>query len=247
MAAPDIERIVAPNPGPMTLEGTNTYLVGREPVVVIDPGPEDRGHIEAVRAAAEARGGIGAVLVTHSHSDHDGGVELLGVEPERPADGEEVAGLTALATPGHTEDHLCFQLDQTLFCGDLVLGEGSTIVPPASEGGSLSSYMASLRRVQGLELERMYPGHGPMIDDPAAKIAEYISHRDDAPTPPHRRAGPRRALAGGAAAGGLGRRARAAAAGRRVRDAGAPGKARAGRRPHAERADRLTPEGPTPR
>ncbi len=179
MAAPDIERIVAPNPGPMTLEGTNTYLVGRGPVVVVDPGPEDRGHIEAVRAAAEARGGIGAVLVTHSHSDHDGGVELLGVEPERPADGEEVAGLTALATPGHTEDHLCFQLDQTLFCGDLVLGEGSTIVPPASEGGSLGKYMASLRRVEGLELERMYPGHGPVIDDPAAKIAEYISHRDD--------------------------------------------------------------------
>jgi glyoxylase-like metal-dependent hydrolase (beta-lactamase superfamily II) len=179
VAGPDVETIVAPNPGPMTLEGTNTYLVGRDPAVVIDPGPEDRGHIEAVRAAAEARGGIGAVLVTHSHSDHDGGVELLGVEPERPADGEEVAGMTALATPGHTEDHLCFLLDQTLFCGDLVLGEGSTIVPPASEGGSLAKYMASLRRVQDLELERMYPGHGPVIGDPSAKIAEYIAHRTE--------------------------------------------------------------------
>jgi glyoxylase-like metal-dependent hydrolase (beta-lactamase superfamily II) len=179
MPGPDVERIVAPNPGPMTLEGTNTYLVGQDPTVVIDPGPADEGHIEAVRAAAEARGGIGAVLITHSHSDHDGGVDLLGTQPARPADGEEVAGLTALATPGHTEDHLCFQTNGTLFCGDLILGQGSTIVPPASEGGSLGKYMDSLRRVQGLELERMYPGHGPVIEDPAAKIAEYVAHRTE--------------------------------------------------------------------
>jgi glyoxylase-like metal-dependent hydrolase (beta-lactamase superfamily II) len=131
-----------------------------------------------VRAAAEARGGIGTVLVTHSHEDHVGGVELLGVEPARPTDGEEVAGLTALATPGHTEDHLCFQSGTTLFCGDLVLGEGSTIVPPKVDGGSLGKYMDSLRRIQGLELGRMYPGHGPVIEDPAAKIAEYVKHRE---------------------------------------------------------------------
>jgi glyoxylase-like metal-dependent hydrolase (beta-lactamase superfamily II) len=179
VTAPDVETIVAPNPGPMTLEGTNTYLVGRDPVAVIDPGPEDAGHLQAVRAAAEERGGIGSVLVTHSHLDHIGGVELLGVEPARPEDGEEVAGLTALATPGHTEDHLCFLLDRTLFCGDLVLGEGSTIVPPASEGGSLAKYMASLQRISELDLERMYPGHGPVIEDPAAKIAEYVAHRTE--------------------------------------------------------------------
>ncbi len=100
--APDVETIVAPNPGPMTLEGTNTYLVGRDPTVVIDPGPEDEGHIEAVRAAAEERGGIGAVLVTHSHGDHAGGVELLGVEPTRPADGEEVARPAARSPPRAT-------------------------------------------------------------------------------------------------------------------------------------------------
>jgi glyoxylase-like metal-dependent hydrolase (beta-lactamase superfamily II) len=182
MASPDVETILAPNPGPMTLEGTNTYLVGRDPVVVIDPGPELPDHIEAVRAAAEARGGIGTVLVTHSHADHIGGVELLGVEAARPADGEEVAGLTALATPGHTEDHLCFQTETTLFCGDLVLGEGSTIVPPEVDGGSLGKYMDSLRRIQGIELERMYPGHGPVIEDPAAKIAEYIAHRESRQT-----------------------------------------------------------------
>ena len=91
MAGLEVETIVAPNPGPMTLEGTNTYLVGRDPVTVIDPGPEDAGHIEAVRTAAEERGGIGTVLVTHSHGDHVGGVEMLGVEPGRPADGEVVA------------------------------------------------------------------------------------------------------------------------------------------------------------
>jgi glyoxylase-like metal-dependent hydrolase (beta-lactamase superfamily II) len=178
VAGLDIETITAPNPGPMTLEGTNTYLVGRDPVTVIDPGPELPELIEAVRAAAEERGGVGTVLVTHSHSDHIGGVELLGVDPARPADGEELAGLPALATPGHTEDHLCFQAGAVLFCGDLVLGEGSTIVPPAEQGGSLAKYMDSLRRIQALELERMYPGHGPVIEDPAAKIAEYAEHRE---------------------------------------------------------------------
>ena len=178
MAGPEVETIVAPNPGPMTLEGTNTYLMGRDPVTVIDPGPEDAGHIEAVRTAAEERGGIGTVLVTHSHGDHVGGVEMLGVEPARPADGEVVAGLTTLATPGHTEDHLCFVSGTIMFSGDLILGEGSTIVPPADQGGSLGRYMDSLRRVQGLELERIYPGHGPAIEDPAAKIAEYIEHRE---------------------------------------------------------------------
>jgi len=178
MAGLDVELILAPNPGPMTLEGTNTYLVGREPAIVIDPGPRDPGHIEAVKAAGEARGGIGTVLVTHSHEDHIGGVPLLGIEPTRPSDNDTVGPVTALATPGHTEDHLCFQAGQLLFCGDLVLGEGSTIVPPASEGGSLAKYMASLERISKLDLERMYPGHGPAIEDPAAKIAEYVEHRE---------------------------------------------------------------------
>ena len=89
-----------------------------------------------------------------------------------------MAGLTTLATPGHTEDHLCFVSGTIMFSGDLILGEGSTIVPPADQGGSLGKYMDSLRRVQGLELERIYPGHGPAIEDPAAKIAEYIEHRE---------------------------------------------------------------------
>jgi glyoxylase-like metal-dependent hydrolase (beta-lactamase superfamily II) len=172
-----VQVIVAPNPGAMTLEGTNTYLVGRDPTTVIDPGPEIPEHIEAVRAAGEARGGIGTVLATHSHQDHVGGAELLGISAAAPADGELIAGMETILTPGHAEDHRCFLSGRDLFCGDLILGEGSTIVPPAVDGGSLAKYMASLERISQLELDRLYPGHGPVVDDPAAKIAEYTEHR----------------------------------------------------------------------
>ncbi|MFL5906513.1 MAG: MBL fold metallo-hydrolase [Solirubrobacterales bacterium] len=178
-AALDVEVLTAPNPGPMTLEGTNTYVLGRDPAVVIDPGPDDTGHIEAVRSAAAARGGIGTVLLTHSHGDHSAGVELLGIAPARPSDGETVAGLEAIVTPGHSDDHLCFVLREAASCftGDLILGEGSTIVPPREGGGSLLDYMRSLERLQQLDLEVLYPGHGPEIHNPQAKIAEYIEHR----------------------------------------------------------------------
>ncbi len=185
---PDIKALVAPNPGPMTLEGTNTYVVGRDPATVIDPGPAEQGHIEAVRAATRARGGIGRVLLTHSHGDHSAGVPLLGTEPTKLADGETEAGITALATPGHAADHFCFLIapgDQVApdatgticFSGDLILGEGSTIVPPREQGGSLADYMASLGRLAEYDLELVYPGHGPLITDPTAKISEYIRHR----------------------------------------------------------------------
>ena len=175
MAAPDIERIVAPNPSPMTLEGTNTYVVGRDPATVIDPGPADEGHMAKVRAEAEARGGLGDVLLTHSHFDHAEGAPLLSDGARVPKDGEVIAGLRAIATPGHASDHVCFLLDRVLFTGDLILGEGSTIVPP--DGGSLAAYLDSLSRVAELDLDLLCPGHGPLIDDPAAKIAEYIEHR----------------------------------------------------------------------
>jgi glyoxylase-like metal-dependent hydrolase (beta-lactamase superfamily II) len=173
----DIERLTAPNPSPMTLDGTNTYVVGRNPAVVIDPGPDDSGHIEAVRAAAERRGGIGTVLLTHAHGDHSDGVESLGVEPTPVSDGETVAGLQAIATPGHAEEHFCFLLGKACFTGDLILGEGSTIVGPRDTGGSQLDYMRSLERLQELDLEVLYPGHGPEVTDPQAKIAEYIEHR----------------------------------------------------------------------
>ena len=180
----DVERLTADNPSPMTLEGTNTYLVGRDPAAVIDPGPDDPTHVDAIRAAGDSRGGIGTVLLTHDDADHLAGVEPLGIEPTRPADGETVAGLTAIATPGHAAEHLSFLLPDgegrfACFCGDLILGQGSTIVGPRRLGGSLSDYMDSLRRLQGLDLTVLYPGHGPRIDAPQAKIAEYIAHRQE--------------------------------------------------------------------
>jgi glyoxylase-like metal-dependent hydrolase (beta-lactamase superfamily II) len=202
----EIVRVVAPNPGPMTLAGTNTYLYGSDPCVVIDPGPNDTGHLKAVRAAAEGRGGIGLILLTHSHGDHAAGAERLatleagsaeaaavaaegGAGAEEavgakkapsvllPSDGEKHAGLRALATPGHAADHVClFTADGVCFSGDLVLGEGSTFVPP--DGGSLAAYMDSLRLVQAEAPTLICPGHGPWVTDPGAKLAEYVEHRE---------------------------------------------------------------------
>src|SRR4051794_13608766 len=188
---PEIERVVAPNPGPMTLEGTNTYLYGSGPCAVIDPGPDDDAHLQAVAAAGAARGGIGIVLLTHSHGDHTDGAESLARlsggaeggavagEPRvvLPGDGEEHCGLRALATPGHAEDHVVFlTADRVCFSADLVLGEGSTFVPP--DGGSLAAYMSSLRVLQEQEIDLICPGHGPWITDPTAKLAEYVEHRE---------------------------------------------------------------------
>jgi glyoxylase-like metal-dependent hydrolase (beta-lactamase superfamily II) len=173
---PEVLKIVAPNPGPMTLEGTNTYLFGSDPCVVIDPGSEDAGYLEAIRAAAGERGGIGLVLLTHSHGDHTAGADQLDAEVVLPAGGEEHFALRALATPGHAEDHVCFLTETGVcFSGDLVLGLGSTIVPPG--GNSLAAFMDSLALLQAQEIELIAPGHGPWITDPAAKLAEYVEHR----------------------------------------------------------------------
>src|SRR6478672_10413974 len=188
----EILRVVAPNPGPMTLEGTNTYLYGSDPCAVIDPGPDDAGHLEAIRAAAEERGGIGLILLTHGHGDHVAGAEPLAAAAGEsgtagapagpppvilPADGEEHGGLRAVATPGHAADHVCFLTeDRVCFSGDLVLGEGSTFVPP--DGGSLAAYMESLRLLRAEPIELICPGHGPWVEDPAAKLAEYVEHRE---------------------------------------------------------------------
>jgi glyoxylase-like metal-dependent hydrolase (beta-lactamase superfamily II) len=173
---PEILRIVAPNPGPMTLEGTNTYVYGADPCVVIDPGDEDAGHLDAIRAAAAERGGIGTVLITHSHGDHIAGADQLDAPVVLPGDGEEHGGLRALATPGHAADHVAFlTADGVCFSGDLVLGLGSTIVPPG--GNSLAEFMASLAKLQAAAPELICPGHGPWITDPAAKLAEYVEHR----------------------------------------------------------------------
>lgn len=167
----DFERLVAPNPGPMTLEGTNTYLVGRDPCWVIDPGPEIHSHLDAIRAAGETRGGIGGYLLTHGHLDHSGSVEAFGYPPGVDAP------LERINTPGHAHDHVSFFADGVCFCGDLILGHGSAIVPPKEMGGSLVDYMDSLAKVAALDAEVLAPGHGPLIEDPQAKIAEYVEHR----------------------------------------------------------------------
>jgi glyoxylase-like metal-dependent hydrolase (beta-lactamase superfamily II) len=161
----------------MTLDGTNTYVVGRDPAHVVDPGPADAGHIARVRAEGERRGGIAGVVLTHSHGDHAAGVEPLGAPLLRADDGESVAGMTVIATPGHAPDHVCLVLGRACFTGDLILGAGSSFVPP--DGGSLAAYLESLRRIGSLDLDVLLPGHGPQITDPAAKIAEYVEHRLD--------------------------------------------------------------------
>lgn len=161
----------------MTLAGTNTYLYGSNPCTVIDPGPDDADHLGAVRAAAEERGGIGLVLLTHSHGDHAAGADGLGTKAVLPSGGEEHGGLRAIATPGHAADHVCFlTTNGVCFSGDLVLGEGSTFVPP--DGGSLAAYMDSLRLLQAEPIELICPGHGPWVTDPDVKLAEYVEHRE---------------------------------------------------------------------
>ena len=179
---PRIERIVAPNPGPMTLEGTNTYVVGTpDGAYVIDPGPADPGHVDEIRARAAAGGGIAGVLVTHGHPDHDEAAPALGAEvlwpPGGPPGAVAAGPFRALRTPGHSADHVCFLLEDVCFCGDLILGHGSAIVPPRSHGGSLADYLSSLEAVRDAAPALLAPGHGPWIENPGAKVDEYLAHR----------------------------------------------------------------------
>ena len=188
----------------MTLTGTNTYLIG-SPAWVIDPGPPDAGHVERVWAAAEQRGGIAGLLLTHRHLDHAGaapalrersGAELTAAatpataqarfaEPEAESleidrlvvEGDRVGPMVVIETPGHAADHICLLAGKVLFCGDTVLGEGSVFIPP--EGGALANYMRSLEKLRKRELETLCPGHGPVVWEPAAKLDEYVEHRLD--------------------------------------------------------------------
>jgi glyoxylase-like metal-dependent hydrolase (beta-lactamase superfamily II) len=165
-----IVRVRADNPSPLTLAGTNTYVVGRW---VVDPGPADPAHLEAVRAAAAD--GIEGVLLTHSHSDHSEGAEELGAPVLLLGDQEEAGPFRAVATPGHSPDSVCLLLGRACFTGDTVLGEGSVFISPGE--GSLSAYLDSLRHLRTLDLEVLCPGHGPYVWDPRAKLDEYIEHR----------------------------------------------------------------------
>jgi glyoxylase-like metal-dependent hydrolase (beta-lactamase superfamily II) len=184
--------IPAGNPSPWTgPDGNNTYLLTGAVPTLIDAGVGESAHIEAV-AARLAGAQLTQILITHSHSDHARGVPLLverwpevvvrNLAPDACLDGEAIAAgdtrLRALHTPGHAPDHFCF-LDETtrdVYCGDLAR-RGGTIVIPASAGGNLVQYLDSLRRVRALQPRRLLPGHGPVIDDPAGLIDEYLTHR----------------------------------------------------------------------
>ena len=186
--APGIRRIVAENPGPMTYHGTNTYLIdGPDGTIVLDPGPEDDVHTQAVLAAA---GRVAAIWITHTHHDHVGGLPALRAATGAPVaglaasltpehalqDGAELSGWTALHTPGHAPDHLCFaRQDGVLISGDHVMGWSSTIVSPPN--GSMTAYFASLRRLQ-MRADTLYlPGHGPAITDPKGYTHFLMAHR----------------------------------------------------------------------
>jgi glyoxylase-like metal-dependent hydrolase (beta-lactamase superfamily II) len=168
-----IVRVRANNPSPLTLDGTNSYVVDSR--WVVDPGPSDPEHVAAVRAAATE--GIEGVLLTHSHSDHAEGAEELGAPVVLPQDGDEVGPFRALGTPGHSADSVCLLVDGKCFTGDTVLGEGSVFISP--DEGSMSAYLDSLRRLRELDLEVLCPGHGPYVWDPRTKLDEYIGHRLD--------------------------------------------------------------------
>jgi len=164
-------RVRAANPSALTLDGTNTYVVGRW---VVDPGPADDEHLDAVRSVA--REGIEGVVLTHGHADHAEGADQLSVPVHRPGEGETAGPFSALATPGHSADSVCLiWRERVCFSGDTVLGSGSVFIAPGE--GSLSDYLDSLRRLRALPLEVLCPGHGPYVWDPDAKLDEYVAHR----------------------------------------------------------------------
>jgi glyoxylase-like metal-dependent hydrolase (beta-lactamase superfamily II) len=170
-----VTRVRAPNPSAFTLDGTNTYVVESW---VIDPGPADSHHLDAVLEAAG--GELEGIAITHAHPDHDGGAPDLaeragGVPIVRPGDGERVGPLTAVATPGHSRDHVAFIYGRVAFTGDAVAGTGSSFIAPG--GGGLARYLEALERLRQLDLAALCPGHGPVVNDPRAKLSEYIAHR----------------------------------------------------------------------
>jgi glyoxylase-like metal-dependent hydrolase (beta-lactamase superfamily II) len=189
--SPMVRRIVASNPGMMTGPGTNTYLVGIDEIAVIDPGPDDAAHLDAIAGCGGDR--IRWILLTHTHEDHSTGAEILAFGPGEGrgkvrldgtlGDGAVIEAtefhLTALHTPGHASNHLCYLLNEerTLFTGDHIM-QGSTVVisPP---DGDMATYLDSLERLKTIRprLKAIAPGHGHVIDDPLAVVDATIAHR----------------------------------------------------------------------
>ncbi len=181
-----IRSITAPNPGPYTLDGTRTYLIGDH--AVLDPGPAIESHIDAI---VEAQPNLRTIFITHRHGDHApaavplaartgarivaprGVLDATGVIVN---DGDVVDGLEAIATPGHTNEHVCYLTSEgDLFTGDTILGSGTTTIFPPD--GHMGDYINSLRKLRARNPRRIYPAHGPTRDNAVALIDEYIAHR----------------------------------------------------------------------
>jgi glyoxylase-like metal-dependent hydrolase (beta-lactamase superfamily II) len=184
----EIIGVRAGNPGPFTLSGTNSWIVGADPAWLVDPGPALEAHFAALVGELERRGGLGGVALTHDHPDHSEGVTAVrkrfpgaplaaarGEVDRRLADGDRFGPLRAVGTPGHAPDHLAFVVGTAGLTGDAVLGEGSVFIAP--DPGALAGYLDGLAELRRLDLTVLLPGHGPVVDDPAAKLAEYAEHR----------------------------------------------------------------------
>jgi glyoxylase-like metal-dependent hydrolase (beta-lactamase superfamily II) len=180
LADHDVALVRADNPSPLTLTGTNTWIVGRW---VVDPGPALDAHLDAVEAEVSGRGGAEGIAVTHDHADHVEGLDALrsrlGDVPvvsarTGAADGDVFGPLRVLALPGHSDDHLAFVAGRAAFVGDAVLGEGSVFV-----SADLAGYLDGLRRLRELDLAVLCPGHGPPIWDVRGKLDAYLDHRLD--------------------------------------------------------------------
>ncbi|WP_022928272.1 MBL fold metallo-hydrolase [Patulibacter americanus] len=195
-----ISLLRAENPGPKTLEGTNTWLLAvADGAWVVDPGPDLPPHLDAVAAAAAAAGGLAGIALTHRHDDHaDGVLGLLqrcgpapvashgGWTPDGApegttgvgvGEGDAVGPFVVVATPGHAADHVAFVAGDAAFVGDFVLGRGSVLLVPHER--ALARYLDALRRLRGRGLGLLLPGHGPAVTDPTAKLDEYVAHRLD--------------------------------------------------------------------
>jgi glyoxylase-like metal-dependent hydrolase (beta-lactamase superfamily II) len=186
----DIVGIRAANPGPFTLSGTNSWIVGRDPAWLVDPGPALDEHLAELWAQIDRRGGLGGIALTHDHGDHTEAVPATraryrgapvgaarGEVDVALSDGDRFGPLEVLATPGHAADHLAFVTGAVGLTGDAVLGHGSVFVSPYP--GALAAYLDGLARLRERRLEVLCPGHGPVVRDPAAKLEQYVSHRLD--------------------------------------------------------------------
>lgn len=184
----DILCVRAPNPGPYTLTGTNTWFVGRGPTWIVDPGPLIDQHIAHLESAIEARGGLGGIALTHDHPDHSEAVATLRAKHAAPlaggrgevdvtlAEGMRFGPFEAAFTPGHAPDHFALLAAGACFSGDAVLGEGSVFISP--HRGAMSGYLRALAGLRGRgDFDVICPGHGPVVWDAKAKLDEYLDHR----------------------------------------------------------------------